>query len=66
MRLHLLRPLKKRKRKRVGIKAQKICRIKKKEVLIENQSLLRKIKKEGKVRNNLNDINSINPFKYLN
>ncbi len=66
MRLHLLKPLKKRKRKRVRIKAQKICRIKKKEVLIENQSLLKKIKKEGKVRNNLNDMNSINPFKYLN
>jgi hypothetical protein len=57
MKLHQLKPLKKRKRKKVGIKAQKICRIKKKEALKRNLSLLRKIKEEGKVKNRLIDKN---------
>ena len=66
MKLHQLRLLKKRKRKKAGTKAQKICRIKRKEALKKNQSLLKKIKKERKVRNLLNEIDLINPFKNLN
>lgn len=57
MKLHQLKPLKKRKRKKVGTKAQKICQIKKKEALKRNLSLQRKIKEEGKVRNRLIDKN---------
>ena len=55
MKLHQLKPLKKRKRKKVGTKAQKICRIKKKEEPKKNQSLKKKKRKEKKVNRNINE-----------